>query len=290
VNIRLLFRLGRVSNLPTVWSNVIAGAVLGGTTLQVGTISLLMVAVSLFYIGGMFLNDAFDRGIDAKERPERPIPSGEISASQVFAAGFALLASGSATAMWAASSQEGVAAVSVLGTSAALAAAIVLYDMAHKGNRAAPLIMGGCRGLVYLLAAIATGGDVGAVLGLPAVALLFYVAGLTYVAAQENLREVKNLWPIALLSAPILLATPQLLDNTAVLVFSIALAAWTAAAVARIAGEGPRDVPGTVTRLIAGISLVDAVAIAAVGSTDLAAIAALGLIATRLFQRTIPGT
>jgi 4-hydroxybenzoate polyprenyltransferase len=273
-----------------VWSNVIAGAVLGGTTLQVGTISLLMVAVSLFYIGGMFLNDAFDRGIDAKERPERPIPSGEISASQVFAAGFALLASGSATAMWAASSQEGVAAVSVLGTSAALAAAIVLYDMAHKGNRAAPLIMGGCRGLVYLLAAIATGGDVGAVLGLPAVALLFYVAGLTYVAAQENLREVKNLWPIALLSAPILLATPQLLDNTAVLVFSIALAAWTAAAVARIAGEGPRDVPGTVTRLIAGISLVDAVAIAAVGSTDLAAIAALGLIATRLFQRTIPGT
>ena len=48
--------------------------------------------MSLAYIGGMFLNDAFDREIDAKERPERPIPSKKVKASEVFAAGFTLLA------------------------------------------------------------------------------------------------------------------------------------------------------------------------------------------------------
>ena len=34
----------------------------------------------MFYIGGMYLNDAFDRDIDARERPERPIPSGHVGA------------------------------------------------------------------------------------------------------------------------------------------------------------------------------------------------------------------
>ena len=42
----------------------------------------------------MYLNDAFDREIDARERPERPIPSGRIGAGPVFAIGFGLLAAG----------------------------------------------------------------------------------------------------------------------------------------------------------------------------------------------------
>ena len=50
--------------------------------------------MSLFYTGGMFLNDAFDHGFDAKVRPERPIPSGQVSAAQVHAFGFAMMAVG----------------------------------------------------------------------------------------------------------------------------------------------------------------------------------------------------
>ena len=46
-------RLGRVSNLPTVWTNMLAGVVLaGGQILDARTLPL-MVALSLFYIGGM---------------------------------------------------------------------------------------------------------------------------------------------------------------------------------------------------------------------------------------------
>ena len=42
----------------------------------------------------MFLNDAFDQEFDRKYRPERPIPSGEITGSTVYKIGFALMAGG----------------------------------------------------------------------------------------------------------------------------------------------------------------------------------------------------
>ena len=43
------FRLGRVSNLPTVWTNVLAAVVLGGGEAAAPRTLLLMVAMSLFY-------------------------------------------------------------------------------------------------------------------------------------------------------------------------------------------------------------------------------------------------
>ena len=55
---------------------------------------LLAAAFSLLYTGGMYLNDAFDREVDARERPERPIPSGRVRAGSVFAIGFGLLGMG----------------------------------------------------------------------------------------------------------------------------------------------------------------------------------------------------
>ena len=87
-------RLGRVSNLPTVWTNALAGGVLGATAAR-GTdpwwaalsILLAALALSLFYVGGMWLNDAFDAEIDAEERAERPIPSGAIERQTVFLGG-----------------------------------------------------------------------------------------------------------------------------------------------------------------------------------------------------------
>jgi len=63
-------RLGRVSNLPTVWTNVAAGAVLSGMPLYPGTMAAMLLAMSLFYVGGMYLNDAFDRDV-----PFRPASS-----------------------------------------------------------------------------------------------------------------------------------------------------------------------------------------------------------------------
>jgi 4-hydroxybenzoate polyprenyltransferase len=142
--------LGRISNLPTVWSNVMAGIVLagGGHADRVApqTAAALM-AISLLYVAGMYLNDAFDREFDRQHRPDRPIASGAVSAHLVFVAGFALLGGG-------------VALLALCGVQAALAATalagtIVIYDMWHKGNPASPVLMGACRMLAYVAAGFA---------------------------------------------------------------------------------------------------------------------------------------
>ena len=65
MKLSIALRLGRVSNLPTVWSNVLAGVALGGGSTWDPRIIPLLFALSIFYTAGMFLNDAFDWKIDS---------------------------------------------------------------------------------------------------------------------------------------------------------------------------------------------------------------------------------
>src|ERR1035441_4725165 len=85
--------LGRVSNLPTVWSNCLAAWLLagGGPWLR---FAILCLGSTLLYTGGVFLNDAFDVDFDGKYRPERPIPSGQISDRMVWILGCGFLGLG----------------------------------------------------------------------------------------------------------------------------------------------------------------------------------------------------
>src|SRR5262245_5342667 len=94
MNLYVALRLGRVSNLPTVTSNVLAAIALAGVPAGASTIAGLCLALSMMYVAGMCLNDAFDRDIDRVERPERPIPSGQVEAATVFDVGFGLLGGG----------------------------------------------------------------------------------------------------------------------------------------------------------------------------------------------------
>src|SRR6478736_6052578 len=90
---RALLVLGRVSNLPTVWSNCLAGWLLGGAETP-AVLPRLLIGASLLYVAGMFLNDAFDIEFDRQFRPERPIPSGAISTRAVWLAITILLTAG----------------------------------------------------------------------------------------------------------------------------------------------------------------------------------------------------
>lgn len=283
---RTYLRLGRVSNLPTVWTDVLAGAALAGVVPRPATALLLGLAMSLLYTAGMFLNDAFDREVDARERPERPIPAGEIAAGEVFLIGFGMLAAGWALAAGAARADGSVAAPAV---AALLAGAIVLYNVWHKGNPLGPVLMGLCRALVYLTAALA----VSPALPLPVLwgagVLLAYLIGLTYTAKQESLGRVGNLWPLLLLAAPLGYAAAVAEPGATVVLLSLGLAVWTTLSVAALRGPVP-DVPRAVVRLIAGIALVDALLVAVTGFAALAWLAALGLPLTLLLQRYVRGT
>jgi 4-hydroxybenzoate polyprenyltransferase len=279
-----LLRLGRISNLPTVWTNAIAGSVIAGGARRPTEIALIAIAMSAFYIGGMYLNDFFDRAIDARERPDRPIAAGEIRTSTVSAIGFGLLTIGIGLML-----PFGQRAT-LWGT--LLAAAIVLYDVWHKGNVLSPIIMGVCRALVYLGAGVAIAGDISGTLVAGAFALAAHVIGLTYAAKQESLDKVGNLWPLMFLAVPLLLAIPAISAGWIVVAsFALLLAADALAirllAKRPIAGAVPRAVSG----LIAAICLVDGLAIALVGAQPLLVFGcAIGYPLTRIFQSSVPGT
>jgi hypothetical protein len=287
---QVALRLGRVSNLPTVWTNTATGIVLAGGALGGPGTFALLVAFSLFYVGGMYLNDAFDAGIDAVERPERPIPSGAISARAVFTAGFAMLAGGVLLLLWTGYGLAG-------GTGAwpglcglALGGAIVLYDWHHKDNPLSPALMGLCRVLIYLAAGLAFAVPPPAILWLAALLLLCYLIGLTYVAKQENLGEVRNLWPLLFLAAPLiyaLLHAPA--SPTGGAIFAL-FAIWVGTALWFLRRRRPGDVPRAVVSLIAGIALLDAVLIAAAGAPGIAWLAVAGFVLTLGLQRLVPGT
>ena len=275
-----ILKLGRVSNLPTVWTNAMAGAVLSGHP-SPDVILIAGLALSLFYIGGMWLNDAFDAEIDARERANRPIPMGEIAVGTVFAVGFALLGAGVLLA-FALGAMAGLAGL-------ALAVAVILYDWLHKRTVLSPVIMGATRFFCYVLPAAAVGAIGGPVV-LGALGLLAYIVGLTYAAKQEAYDRLDRAWPLAVLAVPLLYSFLQAIPGMLALVIWAGLLAVVLAALRLLLRRAKGDVPKAVVTMIAGISLYDAVLIAGAGQPVLALLAAAGFALTLVLQRIVSGT
>jgi hypothetical protein len=282
-------RLGRVSNLPTVWTNVLAGAVLSGTPLAPGRVLALMLGLSAFYIAGMYLNDAFDVAYDRQHRPGRPIPSGAVAESTVFAIGAALIGSGLILLLLL-GFLPGGAGIGGFAAGLALTVAILVYDAWHKGNPIGPLLMGLCRVLVYVTTAASIAGVLPRDLLWAAAMALCYLIGLTYAAKQEDLKQPGRLWPLAFLGASFVCALPIALESFIGFVVYAALLVAVVWAVSNMVRRDRTNIPRVVSTLIAGICLLDALFIAGANQPLLALVAALGFPLTLFFQRSIPGT
>jgi len=292
VTLGVHLRLGRVSNLPTVWSNVLAGAVLAGLPLQSPAALLLaMLGFSCLYIGGMYLNDACDADTDARERPDRPIPSGAISRSAVRGATLAWFLLGPAFLGAARTLSPTGSGIGWLLATLALIACIVIYDLHHKGNRFGPLWMAACRSLVYLGAALTLTGAIGTPVLVGAALAFAWIAGLTAFAKQEGGQaRTAWAWPVAVLLLPVLIALTEWQHASIVLPLALATVGLIALARHWMRRRGAADFPAAIGLLIAGVSLVDALAIAAIGY-PVPAMLALGCGAlTLLLQRRIAGT
>lgn len=279
--------LGRVSNLPTVWTNALAGTVLSMSVPPIsnGGLVLLLLSLSLFYVGGMYLNDAFDAEIDAQERSVRPIPAGHIAREMVFTLGFGFLAAG-AVIGFSFSLKTGLAGLGLAG-------AIILYDWLHKRTVLSPVIMGACRFLTYVMAAYAAGDLTTAVL-IGGLGLMAHTAGLTYAAKQEAYDRLDRLWPLVVMAMPVLVGVwmswhPLFWNLPAFGLLAVYLL-WTLWCLRYFFRRDAGDIGRGVTGLIAGMALYDAVMIASVGATVLAVFAVLGFVVTLIFQRMIPGT
>ena len=294
MNIQVALRLGRVSNLPTVWTNVLAGLTLAGAAAGLSAspaqIWALMISMTFFYLGGMYLNDAFDAEIDAAERPERPIPSGQVSARLIFHLGFGMLLLGVAGLAWAGTQLPNGTGLAPAIAGLALAVCITFYNWNHKNNPLGPLVMGACRMLIYVAAGLVLTTSLPNGLYFGAGVLLCYLIGLTFAAKQENLNQITNLWPLIFLGVPFAYAASMLnIDQTSLVILVIFLL-WVLYALSFLVFPSRINVPRAVVSLLAGICLLDALLIAASGDTKLALFALIGFPLTLAFQRWIPGT
>jgi 4-hydroxybenzoate polyprenyltransferase len=281
-------KLGRVSNLPTVWTNTLAAIVLAGGTVigdvASGRTVALLVAMSLAYIGGMYLNDACDAEYDAHFRPERPIPARLVSRRQVYAISYVLLALGFLAALG-----EGAWAWS---PALALLIFIIAYDLLHKHIAWSPVLMGLCRAMIYPAMAGAAVGWIGLRPMLWAAALMAYVVGLSYVARAEDRNALRRYAPVALVLVPVALFLMSAFTSVRIF-WSVVTVAWILYCLLYVLGAKHRDFQKAVAGLLAGICLVDFLAVSQVRDPNpwvwqLAILACFGL--TLLLQRRIPAT
>ncbi len=276
---RALLELCRISNLPTVWTNVIAAWVLAslgkGSPLP---LLWLLVGASLVYSAGMILNDTFDAIWDREKRPERPIPSGRIGLGTAWGVGIGCLLLGYVLMVFLGGAGWAI--------TAALVAAILLYDAYHKPWSGSVIVMGACRSLLYLAAASAGMAAIPhphqhvleiarALILLPAAVVGIYVVALTLIARAEgkgSMGQRQRGFLTALLMLPagwaVILAILATMRPHAVLESFMGLVIplvvfiiWTLHALRQMRKGGPA-IGQAVGLLLAGIPIVDAINIA----------------------------
>ncbi len=340
--LRTWLELTRLSNLPTVWSNTLTGLALGSVGPTViamsadepesrvhyktywmstvegwAAVALLLVGLSLLYAGGMVLNDVVDASRDRDLAPGRPIPSGRVTRR---AAGWA--AAGTLGGGWLGVALAGWFAAAVApgpgagwwvagGWGLCLGLCIVLYDLLHAANPAACVLMGLCRGLIYVVGAAV---GAGLVLGEPwpweaavqpqtlllATGLAGYVTAVTLLARREHgeagRAQAGERWvPRVLLFSPLLallIAVPLNFIGWGVAGLMLLLIAggWKGAATVQRPGTPPGDKKVAILMMLALLCSLDFVFLLLLDSILLAVTANLLFLVTWLGHRRISGT
>jgi hypothetical protein len=281
--LRTLLVLGRVSNLPTVWSNCLAGWWLSGGG-NFWKLPFLLLGMSALYTGGMFLNDAFDADFDRQRRASRPIPSGAISLEAVWRWSLVWLGLG-ALCLILTGEITGLLMLALL-------ICIILYDTVHKFITASPWLMGLCRFWVYVIAGSAGANGLD---GRPiwcGAALAFYIVGLSCVARRESFRGPIPYWPLLLLAAPVFLAILMNAGDArkAAVLVAFIFVLWVARCARTIFQPGEVNVGRVVSGLLAGIVFVDWLAVAPQCPRVLSIVFLILFGATLWLQRFVPAT
>jgi len=251
LNARALLVLGRVSNLSTVWSNCLCGWILGGSG-QGGAFATLLVGSSLMYVGGMYLNDYCDIKFDKKFRPERPIPSGQISRQSVLIATLGLLGFGYLSVAWV---NQQTALFGLI-----LLALIVAYNLVHKKTAFGVVLMAGCRTGVYLMVGAASLDGLNSEVVWAGILMFLYVLGITCLARTESTDgALSKTGLIGILSPLVGILFVGAMNSLwiGVLLSSGVLGGWIYFAFSKAKLNGRLIVGKTIGPLLAGICLVD---------------------------------
>ena len=179
-------RLLRLPNLLTVPGDVLAGFLLAPAATG-GDWAQLLFAVPaglLLYGAGLALNDLFDYAEDLRERPERPLPSGEISREAAAAAALIFF--------WIAAFLA--AFFDALAIAIPLILCVILYNVGVKRHAVfGPFLMSASRAGNLLLgaAAVSDGVPSAPMPWIGAAILGIYIAAVTRLARNETAAGAK---------------------------------------------------------------------------------------------------
>lgn len=243
------------------------------------------IAASLLYTGGMYLNDWNDADYDHKHRPERPIPGQQIARSAV--------------ALWAVAYFTLALSISCLLKPSSLVwiglliVCIITYDLHHKENAYSPLLMAGCRALIYPWVASLHSNGLSTSIAIAAVAAFGYTLGLSWIARKPPVFRQNEIGMSILIAVPALTWLGYTGSRFSVATFGLllAFALWAAYSLSGLYRK-PIQVGFTVQNLIAGLCMVDLLAIGFSGLLSpfsVLCFAAL-LLTTVLLQLKISGT
>ncbi len=277
--IRSLLATARIANVPSVISNVWAGIAIGaivqrwehgGQSVWLDASFLSLAGVCL-YIGGNFLNDWHDREWDAKNRPERALPTGLFSPGTYLLLAVILELLGLVLALLVSWKCAVVAAAIILF--------IVIYTRWHKKAVWPVIPMGLCRALLPIMGFVGFASVIRframAEFGLPspslvvafhALALLIYIAGLSlgarYESSSHPSKAALAVSKAALIFSGVLAAAlwTYLSVKAGVIAF-IPFAVWMLFCLTKFR----RPIPVHVSALLAGIPLIDWIAMLAYG-------------------------
>lgn len=185
--LRAFLELARPANILTAHADILVGFAASGAWVAqssafpngswFSTLFWLLLATTGLYGGGVVLNDVFDAKIDAKERPERAIPSGRVSLFEGSRFGVVLLGIGLFSAAMASNTSFILAGFLIF--------AVLFYNSRNKHHSFwGPLNMGLCRALNLLLGISAIPSSVGDLWFLGLFPIL-YIGAITMISQGE---------------------------------------------------------------------------------------------------------
>lgn len=198
----------RISNLPSIWTNVLCAAILATGRLTWRGYLLSALSLSCYYLAGMCLNDLCDAVNDAFHRPSRPLPSNRVSRRGAWVLTILLFAAGTLLLLCTPFRQGLYAALLLM-------VLIIWYDLAHKQNPFSVLLMASCRFLVFAVASLAMTGKMSLAVIVAGGIQFAYVVCISIVARYENGRTTTFSIPVI----PLMLAGISLMDGIVLAVF-----------------------------------------------------------------------
>ncbi len=187
--------LTRAEQLPTVFSNCVAGWWLGGGG-NPANLFIVSGGAILVFLGASLLSHAFGLSFDRQHRREHAAPLGKVGLRTLWRVGLLLLVFGTIGMQWPGRVTGGLAMILVF--------VAVLRSSMHRLLPFSPELLGLCRFLLYVLgASTASRGITGNAMWC-GIALAIYVSGFESLDARDS--GLKRAWQVTALATPLVLA------------------------------------------------------------------------------------